>query len=176
SENKVVAHRELEGLESVEAGKREILREAKNEWDAFVNKVEKTFDKVIDAITPDKQIGPTDIEKKNQTPIPVNEDQKDAGVVKTNAPSDLDGNTNPQYNPKATAKGGKGGDKVVMQEGGQTKVENADKNVPILPIDTVWVDDSGTKGTGKNDSYYIMQGDVKLDSAFFVDKKEKKKQ
>ncbi|MFZ6008822.1 MAG: hypothetical protein ACOYXT_00625 [Bacteroidota bacterium] len=37
SENKVVAHRELEGLESVEAGKREILREAKNEWDAFVN-------------------------------------------------------------------------------------------------------------------------------------------
>src|SRR5690606_19123749 len=95
-------------------------------WNSFVNKVEQVVDKVVDAVTPDTQVGPTDLESRNP-PEKTNEPQQDGGVKKTDAPSPLDGTQAAQYNPAGTAKGGKGGDQVVTQEGGQTRVENPDK-------------------------------------------------
>ncbi len=45
--------------------------------------------------------------------------------MKTNAPSDLDGNLNPLYNPEGTAHGGKKGEEVKTQEGSHMKVEKS---------------------------------------------------
>ncbi len=49
-------------------------------WNNFINKVEKTVENVANAIMPDKQVGPTEIEKKNSTPKAVKEDQKKTRV------------------------------------------------------------------------------------------------
>jgi RHS repeat-associated protein len=108
-------------------------------WNKFVNKVEGLVDKVLDAITPDKQVGSTDIEKKNSTPVPVPNEKQREQVKPTNTPTgELDGNLNPEYNPNGTAKGGdKDAKQVMTQEGSHMKVENPDKSGSAT-YDTTW--------------------------------------
>jgi RHS repeat-associated protein len=166
SENKVVAHREIEGLES-QSIHREIQK-AEVMWNNFVDKVDQTLDSFIDAVTPDKQIGKTDIEKKNSQAIPVKEDQKDGGVSKTDVPSDVDGVTGPQFNPDATVKG-KGGEDIMMHENGQKRVENPDKVPENVTRDTVGVTGNVDENGNTYNSYYIIQnGQDTIDQRGYV--------
>jgi RHS repeat-associated protein len=168
SENKVVAHVELEGLESAPYALKQDIKKVEAAWNSFVNKVEQVVDKVVDAVTPDKQIGKTDIEKKNSTPISVNEDQKDGGVSKTNVPSDLDGNTNPQFNPDGVPKG-KGGEDVMMHEKGQKSVENPDKTPSNVTVDTIGTSGNVDQNGNIYNSYYVIQnGQDTIDQRGYV--------
>jgi hypothetical protein len=90
------------------------------------------------SITPKEQIGKTDTEKKNSNAIPLKGQGTDGWQTKkTDAPGDLDGNTNPLFDPDATAKGGKDGEDVMTHEQGQKKIENADKLTDVKEIDTL---------------------------------------
>lgn len=138
SENKVVAHRELEGLEAESIIKQEI-KKVESAYNNFTDKIGKAINKLVSAITPKEQIGKTETEKKNSNAIPAKGEGTDGWQVKkTDAPSDLDGNTNPPFDPDATAKGGKDGDEVMTHEQGQKKIENPDKPSSEIKIDTAW--------------------------------------
>ena len=165
SENKVTNHIELEGLESYPA-QQALNNEIKKVEDVvmpIVNKVGDVVNKIVDAIIPDKQVGPTELEKRNP-PKKTTEKQRDGGVIKTEVPSPLDGIQAPQYNPDGTAKGNKGGDQVVTQGGGQTRVEDPDKPDPSIKIDTLWgnirvVDDASKDSTTTYREYRTSWGD-----------------
>lgn len=82
--------------------------------------------------------GPPEIVKQNETPIKVDEKQRDGAPTTTDLPQMFSGNTNPAYNPDAKAKGGQGGWEVVTQEGGMTKTENPDAPSAGISIGSVW--------------------------------------
>jgi RHS repeat-associated protein len=65
SENQVVVHRELEGLE-----KEYLFKETVQEsLEAAGKYLKGKWDNMINAMTPNKQVGPTEVEKKNKEPI-----------------------------------------------------------------------------------------------------------
>jgi RHS repeat-associated protein len=136
SENKVTSHVELEGLEaeSIQPIKNKLVRDGEAAWNGLINNLKKGWDKVVEAVTPEKQIGKTEIEKINSTPIGVDEEQKEQ-VAPTGGDVDL-GGTNPLYSKGGTAQGGQNGKVVMTQEGGQTEVSNPD-NPANVKVDSI---------------------------------------
>lgn len=159
SENKVTSHVEIEGLES-----QSIHPNLKKEVDKVERVVMHEIYLIKKLFEMPEQKGKTEIEKKNEEPIPVPEDQKGPR-------GEPDNNTNPQFNPGAKAEGEKGGDKVIMHDKGQKSGEKTDTTPPDIVTDTI-----GTTGnigpTGEIfNKKYIIQNNVKVDSfGYFPDR------
>lgn len=139
SENKVIAHIELEGLEAKSIQEQALdneLQKVEGVWNSFVGSVKSVVQAIDNAMHDDD--GPPEIVKQNQIPIKVDAKQRDAVSKTTDLPQLLDGNTNPQYNPDATAKGNPEADQVVTQEGGMTKTENPNAPSASISIDSIW--------------------------------------
>jgi RHS repeat-associated protein len=138
SENKVVAHVELEGLESADAGKalvKEEIRKLEGAWNSLVEKIGD----IADNIKLPRQVGKTDIEKKNSTPIATEDDQKEQ-IRPTSTSSDMDGNLNPLYNPNATVEDQSDdkGEQVMTSSQSHQKSANSTSNEGIT-IDSITI-------------------------------------
>jgi RHS repeat-associated protein len=168
SENKVVAHVELEGLESAPYPLKQEIAKVESTLKSIWNDAKISMSKALDAITPDRQVGKTDIEKKNSKPEAVDDEQRDH-VKPTSTPTgELDGNLNPQFNPKGTPTG-QGGEDIMMAENGQKAVKNPDKSPGNVTIDTVGTSGNSDKDGNKYNAYYVIQnGQDTIDQRHYV--------
>jgi RHS repeat-associated protein len=156
SENKVVAHVEIEGLEAAEYYLRQEIQKLENLYNRFLDKVESKYNEIKRKITQD---GPTEVEKKNKTPVAVDEEQKEQ-IPPTNSPLEF-GGTHPLYNRNAEVEGGKGGDEVMTQTGSRQTVKDGKGDDPEkVKVDTVIL--------GNYTQYYIDRSDSTRDEGVII--------
>jgi RHS repeat-associated protein len=172
SENKVVAHVELEGLESAEAGKTLIKQEAQKVWDALKSAVDKVVTPIKELYAEVTTQHPEDV--KNATPV----DEKQTSPQTTD--TKWLGGDHVLFNPNEKAEGGKDG-QTMTTTGGQKDVKDGTgttQNTWNHEVNNTSLDTVGTTGNvGSNgeiyNSYYVIQnGKDTIDDRHYVPSKD----